>query len=172
MNKVVFTILGQPVAKGRPRFRRLPTGAVMAYTPSKTGDYERRVRAVAGRTMDGHPAFSGAVSVRVMVNMEIPQSWSKIKRQQAASGVLLPISRPDLDNIVKAVLDAINGVVFNDDSQITDLILSKRYGPPSVKVIVSKIDGTPYSVQSDAAKDILDSISLASIVNDDGEPHA
>ena len=141
MSKVVFTILGQPVAKARPRFRRLPTGAIMAYTPAKTGDYERRVRAAAGRAMDGRASFVEAVSVRIMVNMGIPQSWPKMKKQHAASGVLLPTGRPDLDNIAKAILDAMNGVVFNDDSQITDLILSKRYGPPSVKVAVSKIDG-------------------------------
>jgi Holliday junction resolvase RusA-like endonuclease len=59
--------------------------------------------------------------------IEIPASWSKKKRAGAIDGSVLPVSRPDLDNYVKAALDGMNEVVFSDDSQIVHLIAIKSY---------------------------------------------
>ena len=141
-NRVEFTIHGQPVGKGRPRFRRLPTGFIMAYTPAKTAHYEQRVRSIALLAMEGSAAMGGPVSIRVEINMEVPKSWSKKKRADSYSGKIFPTKRPDIDNIAKTILDGLNGVLFFDDSRITDLIVTKRFSAiPCVKVIASQIEG-------------------------------
>ena len=139
IKSITIDVPGQPVAKGRPRFTR----GGFAYTPAKTARYEQRVRAAALRVMDGSPPLEGPIALRLMFNMEVPKSWPKKKRADAFSGKVLPISRPDIDNICKCVIDGLNGVLFKDDSQITDLIASKRYGVPCVKVIASRIEGSP-----------------------------
>lgn len=137
--QITFVVPRKPVAKGRPRFARLPTGFIRTYTPKATSDFENSVRAIAGRAMDGKTLLDGPVSVRIQFNMQIPKWWPKKKRQAASIFAILPTTKPDLDNLAKSVLDAINGIVFADDSQITDLIITKRYGPPSVKVAASEI---------------------------------
>ena len=133
---VTIDVPGEPVAKGRPRFTR----GGFAYTPAKTKKYEQKVRAAALRVMDGKLPLEGPIALRLMFNMEVPKSWSKKKRADAFFGKMLPISRPDIDNLVK-IIDGLNGVLFKDDSQITDLIASKRYGVPCVKIIASQIKG-------------------------------
>lgn len=67
----------------------------------------------------------------------IPVSWSLKKQRAAALGELRHTKRPDLDNVVKAIKDGANGVVWKDDSQVDDVRASKRYGQPRVEVEVS-----------------------------------
>jgi Holliday junction resolvase RusA-like endonuclease len=62
--------------------------------------------------------------------------------KRALGGAVLPVGKPDLDNLLKAVLDAINAIVFADDSQVVSLLASKTYGArPQVSVSVSQIGG-------------------------------
>ena len=60
--------------------------------------------------------------------MQIPVSWTKAKRADALAGLVMPTGRPDLDNLVKALTDACNGIVWRDDAQIVRLMAEKRYG--------------------------------------------
>lgn len=110
-----------PVAKGRPRFTR--TGH--AYTPQKTSHYEEQIRAL----YDLHrgPCFEGPIEVRLQFNMPIPKSATKKMRRQIEEGADAHIKKPDLDNLAKAVLDALNGIAFTDDSQIAKIKMEKRY---------------------------------------------
>lgn len=120
LDRVVIELLGTPVAKGRPRFARIGKGAgsfVTSYTPGKTRKYEDQVKFVAGNVMNGRPLLTGALYVRLTAFLPVPQSWSKKKQGQALNGDIFPTKRPDLDNFAK-VLDALNCVVFADDSQI------------------------------------------------------
>jgi Holliday junction resolvase RusA-like endonuclease len=83
-----------------------------------------------------------AVTLMMVAFIPIPASWPKQKRACAAAGLLLPTSRPDLDNYEKVVTDALNGVCYEDDSQICDVIKSKRYSTnPRVHVSVHPMDG-------------------------------
>lgn len=135
---IVVTIPGPPVPKGRPRFYN-QGGFTRTYTPAKTVEYERRVKAEFMRAMDGAP-ITGPVSCRLKFSMPIPKSWTKRKRAKAAMGLIRPTSRPDIDNLQKSVIDAMNNVVLVDDSQITDLIVTKRFSDePCVEVTVSEI---------------------------------
>lgn len=136
---VHFFVPGKPQGKGRPR--AVARGKfVRMYTPEKTASYESTVALAASQAMAGRALFAGAVSVVMQIALPIPASWSKKKQAQAAADQLLPTTKPDADNTVKAVFDAINGVVWGDDTQVVDLLVRKRYrARPGVSVIVAPI---------------------------------
>lgn len=114
---------GQPVGKGRPRFSR-KTGTV--YTPEKTARYEERLAWAAQSIMAGRPLLTGPLWVEVIAWMEIPKSKPKAFRAAALANSIWPTTKPDGDNIAK-MLDAMNRVVWVDDSQIVKLVVSKHY---------------------------------------------
>ena len=132
MTRIVITIPGAPVAKGRPRMTR--TGR--AYTPAKTRAAEGYMRhAIAAQA--GQPMLEGALQVSVLAMLPIPASWSRKKQQDAAAGVLRPIGKPDGDNIAKSVCDAANGILWRDDGQIVSLHVSKTYSDkPGTMLVV------------------------------------
>lgn len=100
-----------PVAKGRPRF-----GNGRTFTPKKTKDAENLIQAVVKKQFKLKP-FDGPLRVEVVFMFERPKS-SKNE---------YPIVRPDLDNIFKLVADALNGILWKDDSQIIELASMKIY---------------------------------------------
>jgi len=130
-------VSGQPVAKGRARFVRA-TGRT--YTPEKTVAYETRVALIAQDIMAGRPPLEGALAVTVIAELQVPTSWSAKKRRLALERRLLPLGRPDLDNYEK-ILDALNLIVWVDDSQIVELHARKRYGiQPQLTIDVEPLD--------------------------------
>jgi Holliday junction resolvase RusA-like endonuclease len=132
---ITFTVPGQPVGKGRPRIAR---GAfARLYTPEKTASYESRV-AMAGHIAMGDCAvLEGAVVVRLDIQVQIPASWSKVKQARALAGELHPTTKPDIDNVEKAIFDGLNGVVWKDDVQVVEVTKRKRYGEqPGVGVSI------------------------------------
>ena len=124
---ISFTVDGTAVPKQRPRI-----SGRRAYTPKRTKDYEERVLNEFRSSYSGfYPAFGKDVPVRICISViqEIPKSWSKKKRAQAESGEIVPLSRNgDVDNIAKSILDALNGFAYEDDCQVTTLIITKQYG--------------------------------------------
>lgn len=122
-----FIVDGPAVPKQRPRIH-----GRQAYTPKKTRDYEERVRIALRSSYHGDmPVFSKDTAVRACIEVvqAIPKSWSNKKHIQAERGEIAPVTRNgDLDNIAKSILDACNGLVYEDDSQVTMLIVSKKYG--------------------------------------------
>lgn len=134
MDRLAFTVPGQPVGKGRPRFVR-STGH--SFTPAKTRTYEGIVATFAIEAMRGHPPFEGACSVEVVAYFQIPASWSGKKKLAAIARSVQPTGRPDSDNLLKAVCDSCNGIVWRDDSQATDCRVVKRYAMhPRVEVSI------------------------------------
>lgn len=124
-------IPGEPVAKGRPRF-----GKGRAYTPEKTATWETFAKWQARAQLGAPPILRGPVAVTVTATFAIPPSWSKAKREAALRGEIAHTSRPDSDNILKA-LDAFNNLLWVDDAQITRAVVEKRYGSePGVVVEV------------------------------------
>ena len=123
---VNFTIPGKPVGKGRPRFRRIGKG-VMAYTPKSTNEYEKRIRMLYLEEY-GKENFEGkTVSVEITAFFSPPKSAPKKQRMNMLRGCIFPSKKPDADNIAKIVLDALNGVAYEDDSQVINLSVHKRY---------------------------------------------
>ncbi len=136
MTLLRFHIPGQPIAKGRARISTRD-GFARAYTPEKTVAYEGLVALRGSHAMDGQTPFDGPLRVEVVATFAIPASWSKRKRAAAIEGTAWHTSRPDGDNIAKAIGDGLNGVVWADDSRIASWELAKRYGvAPGVDVTV------------------------------------
>ncbi|KVU22297.1 endodeoxyribonuclease RusA [Burkholderia ubonensis] len=132
--RVEFTVPGKPVAKGRPRFSR--RGAhVHVHTPEKTESYEGLVKFIAHTVMRGGAPYVGPVRLVVHIGVPIPASWSQKRQRAAAAGEIGATKKPDADNVVKALKDGMNGVVYVDDGQVVDLWVSKRYAStPGVRV--------------------------------------
>ena len=127
--RIRIVVPGEPVAQGRPRFAKRG-GFVTTYDPKKSRDYKQRIQDELTPLLWRNPPFTpieGPVYLSLVVYRSVPKSWSRKKRVDALGDVILPTSRPDLDNYVKGVLDALNGLVMKDDSQITTLTARKYY---------------------------------------------
>jgi len=108
-----------PIAKGRPRMTR--TGH--AYTPERTREYEDAVALGLRAGMGATPALTGPVHLRLRFVFARPQRMKASPDQEIPHTV-----RPDLDNLCKAILDAANGILWADDTQVASLEASKCYG--------------------------------------------
>ncbi|HEY8355029.1 MAG TPA: RusA family crossover junction endodeoxyribonuclease [Methylophilaceae bacterium] len=123
---ILFCIPGEARGKGRPRFARRGN-FVKTYTDAKTASFENLVAYAGNLAMQGRPPLAGAVAMQIKLRIIPPASWSKKKREAALAGGLHPTSKPDLDNVAKAILDALNGICFIDDKQVISLSVSKSY---------------------------------------------
>jgi Holliday junction resolvase RusA-like endonuclease len=140
--KIEFVIDGVPVAKARPRFVRR-NGNVHSYTPQKTLHYEEHVRFAAMQAMVGNAISAAPIRLTVTLQMPIPACWSKSKKLSAVHGTISPTKRPDIDNIIKAISDGCNSIVWHDDAQIVELVARKIYSDISLALVtVETISGT------------------------------
>ena len=141
MSGVTIIIPGEPTAKGRPRIGRAG-GRPVAFTPKKTRTREGIIASIAMDAMGDRNPFEGGVRLTLTAFFPVPASWSKTKRSAALSGSVTPAKRPDLDNIIKAATDAMNGIVYRDDAQICAVMASKLYAERAETVVqISTIDG-------------------------------
>lgn len=130
-------IPGPPVAKGRPRVTRQG----VTYTPEKTRTWEGVARTFGLQAMAGKPLLSDPLRLRVSVLLAVPQSWPRWKRAAAIAQEVAPTGKPDADNVLKALKDALNGVVWADDAQVCELWVGKRYAEaPGVLAEVTVLD--------------------------------
>lgn len=118
-------IKGQPQGKERPRFRNVGK-FVQTYTPKKTKDYEKHIKQ---SYLEQNGVYWGELPIKVEIKAfyQIHMSWSKKRQNMAIFGGIRPTTKPDTDNIAKAVCDALNGVAFADDKQVVELSISKWY---------------------------------------------
>ncbi len=130
---ISFVIPGVPVGKGRARFAR--RGKFMAsYTPEKTVNYEALVKMCCSEAYKGEP-MTGPISLCVRAYFPIPKSMKKALLISAESERLPVTKKPDMDNVAKICADAMNGIAFMDDAQVSDLNCIKRYSlNPRVEV--------------------------------------
>lgn len=135
-DRLVITIFGTPIPQGRPRFQ---LRKCYAYDPPKSRKEKRRIRAEVAHYMRCNriAMFTGALRVTLQFFLPIPKSFSKKRHAACDAGSILPTPKPDLDNLVKLVLDACNGVLYQDDSCVVDGVFSKRYSDnPRVVIMV------------------------------------
>lgn len=136
MTGLAFTIPGDPRGKGRPRATIRGSHASL-YTDAKTASYENLVKLAASHALGDRDPFDEALRIRVSVRMVPAASHSAKKRAAMLSGEIMPTKLPDIDNVVKAVLDGCNKVAFRDDALIVSLIASKSYSAtPGVDVVI------------------------------------
>jgi Holliday junction resolvase RusA-like endonuclease len=145
-----FTVLGEPRGKGRPRFTKMG----IAYTDSETRAYENLVRSAYRRAAQGAAPIRAGVPVEVHITafFGIPKNLTKREQYDIASGRTRPTKKPDLDNIIKIVCDALNPVkdkktgavifegAYADDAQVVKAIPEKLYSmTPRVEVTIEPI---------------------------------
>jgi len=132
-----YTIRIPGVARGKGRARATKRGTV--YTPAATVNAEAWVKSCAFDQI-GQPLLITPVHVSVAIEVEVPASWSKKRREAALIGEVRPTGKPDLDNCIKLLMDGLNKIAWHDDSQVVRLTASKRYGPnPLTEVIITEI---------------------------------
>ena len=141
LTNLAFVVPGIPQGKGRARVGKIG-GKARMFTPAKTVAYEAAVAHAAAQAMGGHALLEGACLVEMDITCPVPASWSRRKQAAALAGEVYPATKPDKDNIIKAIYDGMNGVVWRDDVQAVDGVQRKRYGAvPGVWVRVAVLGG-------------------------------
>lgn len=136
---ITIWIPGIPVGKGRAR-AVIRGGRIGHYTPKTTLGWEKGAKTLAKAAMRGRPPLEGPVEVLIVAWMPVPASWPAWKRAAALAGEIMPTTKPDKDNIEKAVMDALNGVAWRDDALAVDGRTTKRYADsPGVAVVVNAL---------------------------------
>lgn len=136
--KVDFVIQGKVQAKQRPRFNRY---SGKTYTPNETIAYENWVKICYLEKYKDKELMDKPLRVTIRAFLEIPKSTSKKKKQQMLDNEILPMVKPDTDNIAKSILDSLNGIAYKDDKQVAELIVYKFYNDtPYVNVTIEEID--------------------------------
>lgn len=118
-----FVVPGIPAGKGRPRISTRG-GFARAFTPAKTVAYEGLIALAAADAMAGAAPITGPVSIEARAVFPIPSSWPKRRKAEARWHT----GKPDGDNVLKALGDGLNGIVWKDDSQVASMRLTKVYG--------------------------------------------
>ena len=139
MKVIHFEIPGEPQGKGRPRFS---SKTMRTYTPTQTANYENLGKVVYQQASDGFQFADDAMLTMVITaHYSIPKSASKKKALMMVSEKIKPTKKPDIDNIVKVIADALNKIAYRDDSQIVRCTVEKRYShKPRVEVWLADID--------------------------------
>ena len=119
-----FEMIGDIVGKARPRMN---TRTGRAYTPTNTKLYEYSLRQWFLMNYPNFKPIESRVKVTIIAYFGIPKSRSKKKEAEMLQENISPTKKPDADNIIKIVLDAMNKFAFNDDTQVTKLEIEKKY---------------------------------------------
>ncbi len=119
-----FEVPGKVIGKGRPRLNSY-TGVV--YTPTKTKDYETLVEQYFLLKYPRFKALEGRIKVNIIAYFSTPKTTKKSDINEMLENNISPTKKPDIDNIVKVVLDSMNKFAFKDDNQITKLEVEKKY---------------------------------------------
>ncbi|MFT8928502.1 MAG: RusA family crossover junction endodeoxyribonuclease [Sporolactobacillus sp.] len=136
---IEFTIFGEPVAQGRPRFSTFG-GHARAIDPPDSREYKKYVKLMASQNRP-HTPIEGPVELKLLIYRPLLKSMSKKKKAAAVSGTLRPIKKPDVDNVAKGIMDAMTGIIWQDDKQVVSLQVAKFYSEsPRVEVLVVELD--------------------------------
>ena len=138
MKQVGFVIAGPPIGKGRPRFN---TKTGHAITPEKTANYETLVKWGYQMQCEGFRFDDEAMlDMRIIAYYPIPKSGTKMVLEKKRKNLLRPTKKPDCDNVVKVIADALNQVAYKDDAQIVDCQVRKFFSEkPRVEVTIRQI---------------------------------
>lgn len=125
---LAFSVPGDPRGKGRPR-ATARGGFARLYTDAKTASYENLVKLAAREALAGASPIDQPVFMVVAIGLPIPASTSKKKRAAMLADAEPPVKKPDIDNVVKAVLDGCNGVAFRDDVLANRVVVERFFAP-------------------------------------------
>ena len=124
---LTFEVPGEPRGKGRPRFHRIGNH-VQTYTDGKTKTYEETIVAYYKKNSGGYKWPDAAVlEIDIVAYYPIPKSATKAAKAAMQAMQVKPTKKPDIDNVIKAVLDALNGVAYKDDNRVVRVEARKEY---------------------------------------------
>lgn len=126
--RIQFVVPGPPQGKARPRVVRAKNGMSMTYTPDKTVAYEELVRLRFKAATQGFRfADDAQLAMQITAFYPIPKSKSKRIQADMLAGMLRPTKKPDCDNVIKIICDALNELAYKDDAQIVVTQMAKYY---------------------------------------------
>lgn len=140
MKRISFSVPGAPFGKQRPKFSRVGQ-YVKTYTPKETVSYENLVKLMYQQEAKGRMfPENSMLDVRIIAYYEVPKSTSKRRTRLMLEHKIRPTKKPDIDNVIKAIADALNTVAYHDDTQIVDCQCRKFYSEqPRVDVTIRAI---------------------------------
>lgn len=129
-------VYGQPQGKQRARVC-VRGNYARAYTPEKTASYENLINLSYIQALNGSlsPYWDKPVRIGIQAIYQIPKSFSKKRTAAALDGLLCPQVKPDIDNVVKVVCDALNKIAYKDDTQVVEITACKLYGVEPMLII-------------------------------------
>lgn len=126
--KISFTIPGHVRGKGRPKFRAVVkkdgTKFAHAYTDEKTVSAEGQIKTFAAAAMQGRAPLTGPLWLELRIQRVQPETWSKKKKAES----FFVTGKPDLDNVLKLVGDALNKICWMDDAQLAAIFVFRTFG--------------------------------------------
>jgi Holliday junction resolvase RusA-like endonuclease len=136
---IELIIPGDYHGQGRPRtvtnkFTRKTT----TYNPNakEKKDLQKLIR-----FLTREKPLTGAISVNLTIYRKMQKSLSKKEREAKAKGIIRPTVKPDIDNKIKLILDAMNGIVWEDDNQIVELNAKEYYSDdPRIEAKIFELD--------------------------------
>ena len=133
---IYFKVNIEPYGKGRPRITIIG-GRPHAYTPEKTREYEQIIRSAFKKTKQQGYFNGEALCVDCLFEFGVPKSYTKKDTKLCLSGEKDHTKKPDIDNCIKSVLDALqgNGGAFADDTQIVSISATKKYADSPAVII-------------------------------------
>lgn len=135
---IKLTIKGEPIAQARPRFTTR-NGCTRAYNTNRVSSYKKLIQLEAKGKVD--ELLEKPLHVAITVLRSVPKSFSKKKRELALKREILPTQKPDLDNYIKIILDALNGVIWEDDKQVCILTVAKFFSDnPRIELQISEMN--------------------------------
>ena len=142
-----FEVPGEPLAKGRGRVgMNRATGRAVVFTDAKTRQGEAAIRLFASECMGSRTPLDGPLVIYITAyrSKGLPAQGKRGPGQRLLdmlAHIIVPITRPDVDNYEKALLDGCNGILWADDAQIVDTHVRKRYSDrPRIEVFVRRYD--------------------------------
>jgi len=135
---IKFIVLGKPIGKGRPKFSMRGSFPIV-YTPKNTVDYETLIKLEA-KKYKPKTLLLGAIVLKLNIFFPILKSMNKQMAKMARELVLRPTKKPDVSNILKCVEDALNLIIWHDDSQIVEEHIYKYYSDnPRVEIEIDEL---------------------------------
>lgn len=131
---MTFEVLGKPQGKARARVTKWG-----AYTPDKTILYENLIKLSFQQKYPKVDLLEGYLRMSITAVFEPPKSTSKKNKDLMYNQMIRPAKKPDIDNVAKCVLDALNGIAYKDDIQVVELHLNKVYGT-NARLIVTILE--------------------------------
>jgi Holliday junction resolvase RusA-like endonuclease len=137
LTQIVFTVPGEILGKERPRVGRSASGAPVVFTPKRTLNAEKAIGWSCKAAMGAWPPFDGPVHVEIAFEIAWPVKWSAAQREMHK----FAIARPDIDNSLKTILDALRRIAWRDDTQVAKLSVERGYSAtPQAHVRIEQLE--------------------------------